>query len=817
MSTLKHRPLSFYTQLKLNLNLNLKLVWRKVATAFTAVIIPSICVILAVEISKIVSQGANKVPVGTISNWSISPPNLPQYGSVPNLGIVIDQSVPDDVWYQSLQPNYTIVQPNRTAQSPPVSFNRYDSIGALIKSRDALDNNGSNDQASTPDSVSELGFELNQVNNGSAQFGFGYTLFYEDQPSKNSIPWLVSNMEAAAQSAYDMPVSSILMNNVIFKTLPSTALENGDLGPDIIPVVVAYAVSFVLLFYVTNMVRERELGQKQLLILAGLDSRAYYLAAFIRDYTIYLVPIVIFLIMMKAEATPMFVNSSPVGYVLLLLLCGPPIILMGYLFSFIFSRSRAVGLVMGFLLLILIFVPYAVVRFACDNQISITAAAVVSFFIPVFALQRGLTELATAWKIGHPYTASMVFNLHFPILPILIALIASTVLYGLLVSFFEIMLNARQTPMKMIRSYFVKDDPNSRGLGNDLEENKMSKEYSDEEVNNEKQRILGAQSSLDTMHIHGLSKEFPLQYSNRRKVIIDDLWLTLRRNECLGYLGPNGAGKTTTIKMLIGALTPTSGNAYIEGYSISPYSPELKQIVGVCQQFDVLFPDLTGREHLKLFAQLRNTGNVEEAVEVIIDQMQIREVADQKCKGYSGGNKRRLSIGLAAIGSPKILFLDEPTTGVDVHVRQSIWKAIRELKRKSSIVLTTHSMEEADALCDRIGITVNGQLAALGTPQRLKNVYGKGYKINLRTKTTSTIDQIIHEVFQRFENKGNRVRLIRRLGCNLEFEIEGSTLGGLFQFLQEVKDPLEVVDYAVAQTTLAQVFVEFAKQQGMEN
>ncbi|ORX89817.1 P-loop containing nucleoside triphosphate hydrolase protein [Basidiobolus meristosporus CBS 931.73] len=749
----------------------------------------------------------------------MTPPNLPQYVGAPNPGIVIDQGIPDDVWSQGLQPNFTAVQPN-TTQAPPLTFNRYESIKQLIQTRDKLDKDAYNLGISDSNQVSEIGFELNQVNNGASQFSFGYTLFYQsNQFAQRSIPYLFSNMEAAAQSAYNRPPGNILMNTVTFKTLPSTALENTDSGPEIIPIVVTYAMSFILLFYVTTMVRDREEGQKQLLILAGLDSRAYYLAAFIRDYIIFLIPCAVFLIVLKAEGTPMFVDSSPAGYILLLILSGPPYILMAYLLSFIFTRSRAVGLVMGFIMLILVFVPYAIIRFGCNNHISITAAAILSFFIPVIALQRGLAELALAWTIGYPYSASMVFSFHFPILPIFLALIASTVLYGSLVLSVEILMNANQTPMKLIRSLFEKKTPGGPANTGDRMETRveMQNVNVDEEVSNEKQRILGSQQSIDTMHVCGLSKEFPLQYSNRRRVIIDELWLTLRRNECLGYLGPNGAGKTTTIKMLVGALTPSSGNAYIEGHSISPYSRELQRIVGVCQQFDVLFPDLTGREHLQLFARLRGVENVQVAVDEIVEQMQLRNVADQKAKGYSGGNKRRLSIGMAAIGHPKILFLDEPTTGVDVHVRQSIWKAIRNLKKNTSIVLTTHSMEEADALCDRIGITVNSRLAALGTAQRLKNVYGKGYKINLKTKTMSTVDQVIHAIFRQFDTGHSQVRLLRKLGCNLELEVEGSTLGKLFGYLQEIKEPYEIVDYAVAQTTLAQVFVEFAKQQGMEN
>ncbi|ORX91346.1 P-loop containing nucleoside triphosphate hydrolase protein [Basidiobolus meristosporus CBS 931.73] len=337
-------------------------------------------------------------------------------------------------------------------------------------------------------------------------------------------------------------------------------------------------------------------------------------------------------------------------------------------------------------------------------------------------------------------------------------------------------------------------------------------DHPDEEVT---QRLL-EDPITDVLHIQGLTKTFPLSHSDQQRVVVDDLWLSLRHNECLGYLGPNGAGKTTTIEMLIGALSPTFGNATIEGYSIVPYSLELKQLLGVCQQSDILIPELTGREHLRLYASLRCPNNAAEAVGTIINEMTLQEVADQRVGTYSGGNKRRLSIAMAAVGNPKVLILDEPTAGVDISARKSIWEAIRKLKKSNSIILTTHSMEEADALCDRIGIIVKGRLAALGTPQRLKNTYGKGYKVSLQTNSLSTVEAAVQRMFQRFDNQDEQIRLLRRLGCHVVFEISGTTLGKIFRFLQEIKSPLDIVNHTVAQPTLTQVFVEFAKQQGVE-
>lgn len=182
------------------------------------------------------------------------------------------------------------------------------------------------------------------------------------------------------------------------------------------------------------------------------------------------------------------------------------------------------------------------------------------------------------------------------------------------------------------------------------------------------------------------------------KVAVNSINLSINKGEIYGLLGVNGAGKSTTIKMLSCLIKPTSGDAVLNGYSIVNDSEDVKRIINVSPQETAVAPNLTVRENLEL-----------------------AEVAKSKAKTLSGGWQRRLSIAMALISDPEILFLDEPTLGLDVLARRELWNKISALKGKITVILTTHYLEEAESLSDRIGIMVKGNLVAEGTADELKN------------------------------------------------------------------------------------------------
>mgnify|MGYP002587032898 CR=1 FL=1 len=202
---------------------------------------------------------------------------------------------------------------------------------------------------------------------------------------------------------------------------------------------------------------------------------------------------------------------------------------------------------------------------------------------------------------------------------------------------------------------------------------------------------------------------------------LKDINLGIKENELFGLLGVNGAGKTTLIKILTCLSKQTSGEAYVHGFSVKDNPEKVKEIVDVSPQETAVAHNLTVRENLDFFASLYNTRD-EAYISSVVNAFSLEEVENQRAKTLSGGWKRRLSIAIGLISKPKILFLDEPTLGLDVIARRELWKIINNMKGKITIILTTHYLEEAEALCDRVAVMAKGKVKAIGTPAELKSI-----------------------------------------------------------------------------------------------
>ena len=205
----------------------------------------------------------------------------------------------------------------------------------------------------------------------------------------------------------------------------------------------------------------------------------------------------------------------------------------------------------------------------------------------------------------------------------------------------------------------------------------------------------------------------------KEKVAVDEINLQIKKGELFALLGTNGAGKTTTIKMLSGLILPTSGDIEIENMDMKKDIFKIKEILNVSPQETAIGPNLTVKENLEFMAGVYQISNKEKKIDELIKQFKLEEILNKRTKTLSGGWQRRLSIAISLINNPKILFLDEPTLGLDVIARKELWKVINELKGKITIILTTHYMEEAESLSDRIGIMANGKLVDVGTSEDL--------------------------------------------------------------------------------------------------
>ena len=225
---------------------------------------------------------------------------------------------------------------------------------------------------------------------------------------------------------------------------------------------------------------------------------------------------------------------------------------------------------------------------------------------------------------------------------------------------------------------------------------------------------------MEAIEIRNLTKRY------KDTLAVDNLDLTIHRGELFSLLGINGAGKTTTIKMLSCLTAPTGGDARICSKSIVKDQAAVKALIGISPQDTAVAPNLTVKENLELMCGVygydkeRREGKLAE----IVREFHLDEILNRRAGKLSGGWQRRLSIAMALIGEPKILFLDEPTLGLDVIARSELWDTIRTLKGKMTMILTTHYMEEAEALSDRVGIMKDGKLIALGTVEELKQAAG---------------------------------------------------------------------------------------------
>ncbi|KAI8537560.1 hypothetical protein RHMOL_Rhmol09G0033500 [Rhododendron molle] len=306
---------------------------------------------------------------------------------------------------------------------------------------------------------------------------------------------------------------------------------------------------------------------------------------------------------------------------------------------------------------------------------------------------------------------------------------------------------------------------------------------------------------------------------------IKGLWVNIPKGQLFCLLGPNGAGKTTTISCLTGISPATGGDALVYGHSIrsSVGMSSIRKLIGVCPQFDVLWDALTAEEHLYLFASIKGipAASIKLAVEKLLAEVKLTNAAKGRASGYSGGMKRRLSVAIALIGDPKLVILDEPTTGMDPITRSHVRDIIDDAKKGRAIILTTHSMEEADILSDRIGIVAKGTLRCIGNSIRLKSKFGSGLIINVsfseaNTDANASCRRALRSFFKHHLNVMPKEETKYFVSYVIPHK-EESNLRKFFTELQERETEFGISDVQLNLTTLEDVFLNVATKAALEN
>ena len=285
-----------------------------------------------------------------------------------------------------------------------------------------------------------------------------------------------------------------------------------------------------------------------------------------------------------------------------------------------------------------------------------------------------------------------------------------------------------------------------QNLGFDLTPEDDISSIEDSDVIKEKQKMSNATPHEAAVIVKDIKK----WYGNFNAV--KGINFHVNQGECFGLLGVNGAGKTSTFQMLTGENSVSEGDAFINGYSVISDWRSAGEHIGYCPQYDAIIKEMSGEETLYMFARIRGIyeKDIPRIVDSIIDAIGIGIYAKRQIKTYSGGNKRRLIFGIALVGMPEVLLLDEPTTGVDPKARRVIWDILSKLRELgSALVLTSHSMEECEALCTNLAIMVYGKFKCLGSAQHIKSKYGAGYTLLMRVdpQYANTIKREIEKRF----------------------------------------------------------------------
>ena len=643
---------------------------------------------------------------------------------------------------------------------------------------------------------------------------------------------------ANISALHSLPISTNIAHNLALQKintsssittyiqpLPTTKKET-ETQKQIEALIYSTYMSFGLAFFpvgiMYNIVYEKENLSKLQLLVSGVHSIAYWLGNYIFDAITILPSCLFAIVLVYSFDAESFTGEALLPFFLTLFLYGISIVPFTYLFSWCFKTSTKAQYIA---LISFIFLGYgfSLATFIMDIFESTRDASkiikIIVRFSPSYCAARALLNLATRdipfaglWEVGDPpfdweITGRLLTwmaweSILYFILTLIVEYLSTIPSVNALLG---IVTNLPKKPMDLDDDVKTEQDKLKKYIDEDT--NKFNfDECNDPIIIAGLRKVYNTGSILETVKNGGNVDE------NKCVIAVKDLWYSVPRGQVFGFLGVNGAGKTSTLSMLCGKFPASQGQAFINQIPISNQIA-CRRMIGYCPQFDAIFDLLTAREHLIVYGLIKglNKEQLNEQSETLMESLTLSPYKDKRAGTYSGGNKRKLSVAMAMIGEPPIVFLDEPSTGMDPVSRRHMWDFISQTMNGRSVILTTHSMEECEALCHRIGIMVKGQLRCLGTSQTLKKKYGKGFQLDCNIEVDKQ-DALINELNAEFENN---VEILEKHGENVKFNIFGVegrlSLADMFEKLEIINEKI-VIDggYALNQTTLEQIFIQMA-------
>ena len=648
------------------------------------------------------------------------------------------------------------------------------------------------------------------------------------------------------------------------------------------------SISLLMPLFMYNIVIEKERQLIEIMKINGLKMRNYWISYFIFDYIVYAVTMIFFIIFgTYVFGLNLFKETDFLLVFLTLVIWGYAQIALAFFFQAFLSNGRTTS-VIGYMIalwLIIICTCLNLAMFVIPKE----APYILNIF-PSFAMSRIFYYMAT--YCGYETCIAKFSRINDEVRYALVYMfIGGTIFLCLGVYLYEVLpkqYGIRKNPVFCIEDGIkkcqkekeeenvIREDNKSENNGNEKKVDLLIEENNNENINlnnniddNEdeevRKELIIVRDILDKgdyelrkypLVCDGLTKIYPANLKSKdpkkkNKKSLNNFTIHLNDSEIFGLLGPNGAGKTTFFSILTGIYEPTSGNAFIRGNSILKNIEKTYEYIGYCPQFDLLWEDLSVENTLLFYSRMKNKDKekIYLMVEKILIDVRLVKFRKYLVRELSGGMRRRLSLGVALIGEPPIVFLDEPTTGLDPKNKREIWDILSHCKENRCMILTTHLMDEAETLCDRIGIILKGKIRCLGSQYKLKANYGKGFKlcINLKPFTvesynSNTINDSIKDDKEekigfffdkdkiKEQHRINELRInkissflkeIFSRNCKLTekhrsaaiYEIGTDVFNPelLFKKLEERKEELEITNWAISQVDLEDIFIKLTE------
>ena len=650
-------------------------------------------------------------------------------------------------------------------------------------------------------------------------------------PATGNAPTMIVRVQAAANAATNAFLRNAVGEDAIARLIgmmqmpkPETSLTL-DIASLVGTLFYTWLLQLLLPVMLSTLVAEKENRLRNMMKMHGLGDAAYWTIQYLWYFVINYVYVWILIGIGSAINLAFFRLTSYSFQLVFYLLWVSCLIATTFLLSALFTSSKT-AVVTAFLYVF----GTGLVGYLLLQQFVAEGYWWVIFLelIPGFALYRGLYEIAQyAFRAAYGSNEGINWgNLNEDdngLVAVMIIFAVESVVFMLLAWYIEQVLprgiGVPRHPLFFLGKKFKSEIRHAHG--SDSKDAEVELAMEPEDVAMERQRVqelIDSQDSSDRVSIviQSLRKVFGRKV---KKLAVKDLTLAVNRGECFGLLGPNGAGKSTSLNMLTGFMSPTDGTAVVEGYEITSEMDQIYHIMGVCPQDNLLWDRLSAREHLLFYARLKNlTGkDLQDAVTAALKSVNLLNggVADKEVRKFSGGMKRRLSVAISLIGNPSVVYMDEPSTGLDPASRQNLWRVVKDSKPGRGIILTTHSMEEASVLCDRLGIFVDGQLVCLGAPKELTARYGDFFVFTITSDPKYEAD-----VAEFVKNLCPNARRTYSLAGTQKYELPSKeiSLDQIFAAMEGVQESksLSILDWGVSNATLEEVFIKFAKEMGLQ-